>query len=158
MKFVKPVESNACAVFESGEHFHSSPDLGVSGIPQHVKPNLLVGIEDCVKPSKVYRKLCKILPKPIYDNISLKQVQQAMVYMKRRQFSVLQQNTVGFLNEWLKSNELTVDSEMHTVGVLPGWICNGNFSIEDVEADVHFVITTKRLLYHVVEQAGCSFG
>lgn len=158
LKFVKPSDSELCTCFQSGEHFHCSPDTAITGIPQHVKNALLEGVEQCTKPAKVYRKLAKSLPKPIYDNISLKQVQQAMGYIKKKHCGVLQQNTVGFLNEWLQKHELTVDSDMHTVGVLRGWKCNGTSSVEDSGADVHFVISTKRLLFNVVQQAACSFG
>lgn len=158
MKFVKPAENDDCAVFQSGDHYHAAPNPAMSGIPQHVKQHLLEGIEDSLKPAKVYRKLSRILPHSVYENIALKQVQQAMVYLKKSHCSVLEQNTIGYLNAWLEANELTADSDMHTVGVLHGWKCTGSSNIEHVEADVHFIVTTKRLLYNLVEQAQCGFG
>ena len=158
MKFVKPAENDDCAVYQSGVHYHADPKQSISGIPQHVKKHLIEGIEDCVKPTKVYCKLSRILPNSIYANIGLKQVQHAMGYLKKTHCSVLEQNTIGYLNEWLQANELSIDSEIHTVGVLPGWRCNGNSNIENVEADVHFVVTSKRLLYNLVQQAQVGFG
>ena len=158
LKFVKPSDSDMCSAFQSGEHFHSAPNKSISGIPQHVKSTLLGGVQACTKPAKVYRTLSKTLPKPIYDNISLKQVQQAMGYLKKHHCSVLEQNTIGYLSEWLQKNELMVETEMHIVGVLSGWKCEGNVNVEDTEADIHFVVTTKRLLFNLVQQAECNFG
>ena len=80
MKLVKPAENayDDCAVYQSGIHYHADLKQSISGIPQHVKKHLIEGIEDCVKPAKVYRKLSRILPNSIYANIGLKQVQHAM--------------------------------------------------------------------------------
>ena len=44
------------------------------------------------------------------------------------------------------------------MGVLPGWVASGPINIEDSTVQVHFVLTTKRLLYRLVEQAECEFG
>ena len=158
VKFVKPAETDICCVYESGEHFHYAPDSKISGIPQHVKHTLLEGLENCTKPAKVYRKLSKTLPKPIYNDISLKQVQQAMGYLKKNVCSVLEQNTIGFLYEWLQTHELGLDSDIHTAGILPGWVCQGSSNLEGTEANVQFVLTTKRLLCNLVKQAECTFG
>jgi hypothetical protein len=53
---------------------------------------------------------------------------------------------------------LNADSAPHTVGVLPGWMATGPSNIEDTNVNIHFVLTTKTLLYCIVEQAACSFG
>ena len=117
---------------------------------------LLEGLENCTKPAKVYRKLSKTLPKPIYNDISLKQVQQAMGYLKKNVCSVLEQNTIGFLYEWLQTHELGLDSDIHTAGILPGWVCQGSSNLEGTEANVQFVLTTKRILCNLVKQAEYS--
>ena len=148
-------EGNNCTVFETGEHFHASVQKSLAGIPQHLKPHLHDGFQVCSKPGKVYRKMKKVEP---FSKVTKRQVQQAMVYMRKKDGSVLKQNTIGFLHEWLENHELSTDSEMHIVGVLPGWVATGPTNIEDSTVEVHFVITTKRLLYRLVEQAGCEFG
>ena len=70
---------------------------------------------------------------------------------EKKPFTVLSQNTIGFLYKW-SSNELTIDSGSHLVGALPGWKCTGPSNIDDVE-DIHFVVTTKALLKNLVLQA-----
>ena len=75
---------------------------------------------------------------------------------EKKPFTVLSQKTIGFLYEWLSSNELTIDSGSHLVGALPGWKCTGPSNIDDVEdklCDIHFVLTTKALLKNLVLQA-----
>jgi hypothetical protein len=158
LKFVKKQTSDLCLTFEHGEHFHSTPDLKKSGIPQHVKHMIHSGLQICSKPSKIYREMKKKVSKDIYQTISRKQVAQALVYMRKKNGSALVQNTIGYLHEWLESHELTIHSEMHTVGVLPGWIATGPINLEDSSCNIHFVMTTKRLLSKLVEQANCSFG
>jgi hypothetical protein len=158
MKFVHKPNREFCLVFERGEHFHSTPNLDRAGIPQHLKPILETGFQMCSKPAKIYRELKKRVPCDIYNNITPKQVAQAVVYMRKKNGSALKQNTVGYLYEWLEKNQLGISSEMHTVGVLPGWVARGPVNIEDSSVNIHFVLTTKRLLYNLVQQANCSFG
>ena len=64
------------------------------------------------------------------------------MYMKICHCSVMQLNIIEYFTEWPNTHELTIDLEMHIVGVLPGWVCNGNFNIEETEADFQFVVTT----------------
>jgi hypothetical protein len=68
---------------------------------------------------------------------------------------LLKQNIIGYLHDWLQNNELNADSAPHTVGVLPGWMARGPSNIEDTNVNIHFVLTTKTLLYCIVEQAAC---
>ena len=158
LKFVQRPNSEDCLVFEHGKHFHSEPDLQKVGIPQHVKPMLESGLQMCAKPGKIYREMSRQLPKDVYAAITPKQVSAAVVYMGETHGSVLKQNTIGYLYEWLEGHGLTVHSELHTVGVLPGWVAKGPVSIQDVSSDVHFVLTTKGLLRNFVDQANSSFG
>jgi hypothetical protein len=156
MKVVQKSEDNMnFDVFETGQHLHTDIPKPLAGIPQHLKTHLHAGIQVCSKPGKVYRNIKKIQP---FSKVTKKQVQQAMVYLRKKEGSALKQNTIGYLHEWLENHELSMESDMHTVGVLPGWVACGPINVEDASVEVHFVLTTKRLLYRLVEQAGCDFG
>jgi hypothetical protein len=155
MKIVKHADIASCHVVECGVHFHTNANPTTAGIPQHLKPQLLEGVQMSSKPAKIYRKLKKSEP---FSKITQKQVQQAVLYLRKKEGSVLKQNTIGYLYEWLAKNELNIASAPHTVGVLPGWRATGPCNIEDSTVNIHFVLTTKTLLYRIVEQAACSFG
>jgi hypothetical protein len=42
---------------------------------------------------------------------------------------------------------------MDDFGVLPGWVAEGSEDVEDDAANIHFVLSTKRLLFNAVEQS-----
>jgi hypothetical protein len=91
---------------------------------------------------------------------NLKQVQRAANRIRKHLLSALENETVGDLRSYLESRELKADSNDHDVGILKGWVASCEDHSQEEPSDILFAITTKRLLYQLVEQSQgqlCSF-
>jgi hypothetical protein len=144
-------------VLSKSEHDHSSCNDQVNGLPQHLKAKLHTGINQGKRPRDQFEDF---LLKDKDAKVTLKQIQQAHHRLRKKVLSDLPEASVGFLHQYLASNELTLQSGLDEVGVLPGWRANGPKDIEDAASDIIFGLTSKRLLKQAVDQAGgpnCSF-
>jgi hypothetical protein len=153
--------SQTCSILEGdGPHDHSTEQEEIGGLPQHQKVKVQSGLKSGKRPRKIYNEL--VLESP--DTASnLKQVQGACNRMRRKILSDFPEDSVGFLREFLLSNQLTHESDQHDVGILNGWeVCcsSGGDHGTETATEVNFTITTKALLARGKKQAEgqlCSF-
>jgi hypothetical protein len=129
-------------VFTKSEHNHSSCDDEINGVPQHLKAKLNSGIKLGKRPRDQFEDL---LLEDKDAKVTLKQIQQAHHRLRKKVLSDLPEASVGFLHQYLTSNELKLESDLDKVGVLPGWRANGPKDIEDAASDIIFGLTSKRL-------------
>jgi hypothetical protein len=131
------------------DHDHSVVNTKIAGVPQHVKARIKSGILNGKRPRDIYKD--QVLDSP-ETSVTKDQVKRSCKNIKKKLLSELPENTLGFLNAHLSRIVLHDKSEQHEVGALPGWKAL-QCGDEDT-SDVLFVLTSKRLLYVLVEQAG----
>lgn len=144
--------SSICSVYTANAHTHNQQFEGRKPfLSKDMKQKFIKdGVEKRLKPGNIYRSLKKSAPD---CGITLIQVQRAVGYLRKKDCSVLRQNTIGFLHQYLTNETLNSESPMDAFGILPGWVADGPDNVEDAAVNIHFVATTKRLLNHIVQQS-----
>jgi hypothetical protein len=136
-------------VFEKGQHNHENLDEALDGMPPHQKAKTLKGVRDLKRPREIYEQIVHDSPT---TKTCLAQVQRATHRLRKKVLSMLPTETVGALHSCLMKHEIDAHSDQHFVGVLSGWIVESKEENEKEEPNVVFTVTTKRLLYQLVEQ------
>jgi hypothetical protein len=161
LKVVEDSANETWSVYEGEEpHCHDAFSESTAGIPQHYKTTIEKEVASGKYPRDIYEEILLHSPKTI---VQMKQVQGAVHRLRKKLLCEFPDDSIGYLQQFLKSNTLSNASEEHDVGVLPGWhVSDAGSCLEksNKAANLHFTLTTKALLRQAVSQNEgqlCSF-
>jgi hypothetical protein len=153
VKVVEKISADGSAdgveVFEKGSHMHATQKDDLSGVPPHQKSKIAEALKERKRPREIYKEIVNDSPA---TKTTLAQVQRATNRLRKKLCSELNYDTVGDLYAFLTQHELSGESDEHKVGFLKGWKCFTRNREVDKPSEVIFAVTTKRLLFQLVQQ------